>query len=138
MISNKLWWNMCSTRASLVTQDGKEPSCNVGDRGSIPGSGRAPGQGNCYPLQYSYLKNSMDRGAWRATVHGSQRVWHNWATNTYGQSFENNILNIFYTINTYSFKIDERLEWKRYNTYKHFLNDEYLLLPSTRQWFLRL
>ena len=61
---------------------------------------------------------------------------HDWATNTYGQSFENNILNIFYTINTYSFKIDERLEWKRYNTYKHFLNDEYLLLPSIGSDFL--
>ena len=76
MIFNKLRWTMYSTRASLVTQDGKEPSCNVGDPSSIHGSGRAPGEGNGYLLQYSYLKNSMDRGAWRATVHGSQRVGH--------------------------------------------------------------
>ena len=39
-------------------------------RGSIPGSGTSPGEGNGYPLQYSCLENSMDRGAWQATVHG--------------------------------------------------------------------
>ena len=40
------------------------------DLGSIPGSGRSPGEGNHNPHQYSYLENSMDRGAWRAIVHG--------------------------------------------------------------------
>ena len=49
--------------------DGKESACNVGDLGSIPGLGRSPGEGN-NPLQYSCLENSMDRGAWWATVHG--------------------------------------------------------------------
>ena len=49
---------------------GKESACNVGDLGSIPGLGRSPGEGNVYPLQYSCLENSMDRGAWQATVHG--------------------------------------------------------------------
>ena len=48
----------------------KESACNEGDLGSIPGSGRSPGEGNDYPLQYSCLENSMDKGAWRATVHG--------------------------------------------------------------------
>ena len=48
----------------------KEPACNVGDMGSILGLGRSPGEGNGYPLQYSYLENPMDRGAWWATVHG--------------------------------------------------------------------
>ena len=43
---------------------------NVGDLGSIPGLGRSPGEGSGYPLQYSCLENSMDRGAWRVTVHG--------------------------------------------------------------------
>ena len=42
------------------------------DLGLIPGLGRSPGEGNSYPLPYSYLENSMDRGAWQATVHGSQ------------------------------------------------------------------
>ena len=42
--------------------DGKESACKAGDLDSIPGSGRSPGEGNGYPLQYSCLKNSMDRG----------------------------------------------------------------------------
>jgi len=50
--------------------DGKESACNVGDPGSIPGSGRSPAEGNSNPLQYSCLGNSMDRGDWWATVHG--------------------------------------------------------------------
>ena len=50
--------------------DGKESVCNAGDLGSIPGLGRSPGGGNGNPLQYSCLENSMDRGAWQATVHG--------------------------------------------------------------------
>ena len=50
--------------------DGKESSCNVGDLGSIPGSGRSVGEGNGNSLQYSCLENPMDRGAWWATVHG--------------------------------------------------------------------
>ena len=43
---------------------------DVRDTGSIPGSGRSPGEGNGSPLQYSYLRNPMDRGAWQATDHG--------------------------------------------------------------------
>ena len=45
------------------SSDGKESACNVGDLGSIPGSGRSPGEGNGNPLQNSCLENSMDRGA---------------------------------------------------------------------------
>ena len=59
---------------------GKESACNAGDLGSIPGSGRSPGEGNGNPLQYSCLENPMDRGAWQATVHGVARVGHNLAT----------------------------------------------------------
>ena len=51
-------------------QDGQESACNVGDSDSIPGSGRSPGEGNGYPLQYSCLENSMDRGTWWASVDG--------------------------------------------------------------------
>ena len=53
-------------KASLLTQS----ACNEGDPGSIPGSGRSPGGGQGNPLQYSYLENPMERGAWRFTVHG--------------------------------------------------------------------
>ena len=49
---------------------GKESTCNTGDLGSFPGLGRSPREGNSYPLQYFNLENSMDRGAWQATVHG--------------------------------------------------------------------
>ena len=49
---------------------GKEAACNVVDLSSIPGSRRSPGEGNGNPLQYSCLERHMDRGAWRAAVHG--------------------------------------------------------------------
>ena len=50
--------------------DGKGTACNVGDVGSIPGSGRSPGGGHGNPPQYSCLEDSMDREAWQATVLG--------------------------------------------------------------------
>ena len=50
--------------------DGKESACNAGDPGLIPGSGRSPGEVNGNPLEYSCLENPMDRGGWRAIVHG--------------------------------------------------------------------
>ena len=56
--------------ASLVAQIVKEFACNVEDPGSIPRLGRSAGEGNGNPLQYSCMENSMDRGAWWATVHG--------------------------------------------------------------------
>ena len=54
-------------------------SCNAGDPGSIPGLGRFPGKGNGNLLQYSCLKNPMDREAWQATVHRVARVRHDLA-----------------------------------------------------------
>ena len=56
----------------------KNPTANAGDLrdvGSIPGSGRCPGEGNGSPLQYSCLENPTDRGAWWATVHGVSKGW---------------------------------------------------------------
>ena len=50
--------------------DGEESTSNAGDPALTPESGRSPGEGNGNPLQYSCLGNPMDRGAWRATVHG--------------------------------------------------------------------
>ena len=47
----------------------KESTCNTGDPGSVPGLGRSPGGGHNNPLQYSFLENPMDRGAWRVRVH---------------------------------------------------------------------
>ena len=54
----------------LGGSDGKESACNVQDPGLISGSGRPPGEGDGNPLQYSFLGNPIDRGAWWATVHG--------------------------------------------------------------------
>ena len=51
----------------------EESACNAGDLGSVPRLGRYPRGGKGYPLQYSCLKNSMDRGAWQAAVHGVAR-----------------------------------------------------------------
>ena len=55
--------------------EGKATAYNAGDLSSIAGSGKSPGEGNGNPLQYSCLANSMDGGAWWATVHGVARSW---------------------------------------------------------------
>ena len=55
--------------------DGEESAYNVRDTGSIPGSGRSPGEGHGNPLQYPCLENPMDRGAWWATVYGFTKSW---------------------------------------------------------------
>ena len=76
------YWSLCSTREATATGSwcpaarethaampaGKASACNEGDPGSVPGSGRSPGEGNGNPLQYSCLENSMDGGAWEAIV----------------------------------------------------------------------
>ena len=64
-----LWW-----------LSGKESACNAADLGSIPESGRSPGEGNGNPLQYSCLESPMDRGDWLATVHVITRVKQDLAT----------------------------------------------------------
>ena len=61
---------MGSPHSSVV----KESACNSGDSGSIPGSGKCPGEGNGNPLQYSCLENPVDRGAWQAIVHRVESV----------------------------------------------------------------
>ena len=58
------------TRGFSAGSDGKESACSASDLGPISGLGRSPGEGNGYLLQHSCLENSMDRGAWQATVHG--------------------------------------------------------------------
>ena len=60
--------------------DHKEFACIAGDPGWISVLGRLPGEGNGYPLQYSCLENSMEIGAWWATVHGVTRIGHDLVT----------------------------------------------------------
>ena len=52
------------------SSDGNDSACNASHLGAIPGLERSPGEGNANPLQISCLENPVDRGAWRATVHG--------------------------------------------------------------------
>ena len=60
------WW----LRQSRICLQCRRPRFDLPDPGIKPGSGRSPGEGNGYPLQYACLENSMDRGAWWATAHG--------------------------------------------------------------------
>ena len=53
----------------------KNPPIKAGDTGLIPGLGKSPGVGNGNPLQYSCLRNPMDRGAWQVVVHGDTKSW---------------------------------------------------------------
>ena len=76
--SQKLGDNKCGIWGLPRWLSGKESACDAGDTGdlgSIPRSGRSPGEGNGNPLQYSCLENPTERGAWRATVHGVTKRW---------------------------------------------------------------
>ena len=77
-------WYLLGSPVKCIPSPGssvhKESACNAGDLGLIPGLGRSPGEGNGNPLQNSCLGNLMDRGAWRAEVHGVTRVRHNLVT----------------------------------------------------------
>ena len=78
-------WSTSGSPPSLV---GKEPACNAGDLGSLPGTGRSPGEGNSNPLQYSCLEKPMDKGAWRTIVPGvtSQTRLRDYTTTTWATS----------------------------------------------------
>ena len=71
-LSHPFFWSLLllTPWASQVARVVKNPPTNAGYTGSIPGSGRSPGEGNDNPLQYSCVENPMDRGAWWAMVHG--------------------------------------------------------------------
>ena len=62
---------------ALLAQNPPASAGDIRDVGSVPGSGRSLGGGHGNPLQYSCLENPMDRGAWRATSTGSQRIGNN-------------------------------------------------------------
>ena len=71
----EFWVKIHQRNLSGGGSEDKASARSAGDPGSIPGSGRSPREGNGYPLQYSRLENSMDRGAWWATVHGVEKSW---------------------------------------------------------------
>ena len=74
-----LYGNTWTFQVAQLVKDSSANTRDARDAGWIPGSGRSPGGENGNPLQYSCLENFMDRRAWEVTVHGSQRVGHNWA-----------------------------------------------------------
>ena len=78
-----LWMCLLCPMGFPGGSDSKESVCNEGDLGLIPGFGGSPGEGNGYPLQYSCLKNPMDEEPGRLQSMRSQRVGHNWVTNTF-------------------------------------------------------
>ena len=66
--------NLIATHLGFLHSSvGKETACNAGDPGLIPALGRSPAEGNGNPLQYSCLENPMERGAWKAIVHGGHK-----------------------------------------------------------------
>ena len=74
-MSKLVWSDIIQILGFPSGTDGKESACNGGDLGSNSGWGRSAREGIGYPLQYSCLENSIDRGAWQATVHGIAQNW---------------------------------------------------------------
>ena len=107
--------------------DNKEFTCNARDLGLVPGSGRSPVEGNGYPLQHSCLENSMDRGAWWATV---QEVTnrHNWVT----FRFCNNRIQecSMFTFPPYSYRSLIPLENLSPSLYWFSVHDSHQLVPG--------
>ena len=82
-VTSMLVWSLNSihhyshwtSQVVLVAKNTPANAGDTGDMGSVPGLGRSPGGGHGNPFQYSRLGNSMDRGAWRAAVHGVAKSW---------------------------------------------------------------
>ena len=74
-ISQSFGTGLGDLRVFPCGSDGKENTCSAGDPSLIPVSERAFGEGNGYPFQYSCQENPMNRGAWRAIVHGIAKSW---------------------------------------------------------------
>ena len=93
---------------------GKESTCNAGDTGLIPGSGRCPGGEHGNPLQYSWLENPKDRGAWWLQTTESQRVRHDWSDLAYTQIFEHECSQKYYLQKPKGGKNSNVHQWKNY------------------------
>ena len=74
-----IFYNLSIWKAFPGVSGGKDSACKVGSPGSFLMFGKSPGEGNGYPLHYSCLERSMDRGTWWATVHGVAKSW-TWLT----------------------------------------------------------
>ena len=94
--------------------DGKESACSVGDPGSIPWSGRSPGEVNGKPLQYSGLENPMDGGAWQSTAHGVPRGWTRLIGFTFVHTFG---FNFFTRVHSWGLKHSSKHASKQLDTW---------------------
>ena len=90
---------------------GKESACKAGDQGSIPGSGRSLGEENANPLQYFCLENSMNRRVRWVKFTGSQRIGHDWVTNTFTFSRKSKKFHRINTASVCNFKLPRRPDW---------------------------
>ena len=86
---------LCDLQLVLMVKKSPANVGDIGEAGSIPGSGRFPGEGYGNPLQYSYLENPIDRGAWQATVHKLHRVGHDWSDFTHTHTHTSHDANLF-------------------------------------------
>ena len=77
--------DQCQCKALPSWLSGNESDCHAGKASLIPGWGRSPGGGHGKPLHYSCLENPMDRGSWRATVHGAAKNWTRLSVHTHTQ-----------------------------------------------------
>ena len=110
----KIWG---TSQVVLVVKNLPASAGNAGDRGLIPGSGRSLGVGNGNPLQYSCLENSLDRGAWWATVHGVAKSW-TWLsihthTHTHTHRYKDDDAHSFLKkFNTFQREVQRECYWK--------------------------
>ena len=96
--------------------------------GSVPGSGRSPGGGHGSPLQYSCLENPTDRGAWWATVLGSQRVRHGWSNSMKSRMTSSSFLFYWSTVESWTIK---KTESQRIDAFKLWCWRRLLKYPWT-------
>ena len=97
----------------------KASACSVGDLGSIPGSGRSPGEGNGTLLQYCRLENPMDGGAWQAAVHGVAKSWTRLSNFTFFLPF---FMSVLYCLPYCGFMYGLKLVYKSSNFVHYFQN----------------
>ena len=117
---------------SLVAKNPLVKAGNIWDMGSIPGLKRSPGEGNGNTFQYSCLENPMDRGAWRAAVHGVAKswTWLRWlSTSTHGCSW-------WYPRNNYSNNIKDPHYHNKYNNNEKIWNIVRIVYREVSKWVL--
>ena len=131
----KTWY--LYTQGFPVGSNGKESACNAGDLASITGLGRSPEEGNGYPHQYSGLENSMDRGAWQATVHVVPKGLTRLQCGRPGFDPFIYIEHYWFTIMTAILPFLQRWTWSVLSSVKKSDRERYTLYVITHMWNLK-